>query len=56
MNDPEAILKLVAAACRQMREEFGDIVRVLLAAAPHDKAVSKSLTTATATPVGRSSC
>lgn len=48
MKDPEAILQLVAAACRQMREEFGDIVRVLLAAAPHDKAVSESLTTATA--------
>ena len=47
LKDPEAILKLVAAACRQMREEFGDIVRVLLAAAPHDEAVSESLATAT---------
>jgi AcrR family transcriptional regulator len=48
MKDPEAIVQLVAASCRQMREEFGDIVRVLLATAPHDQAVSQSLATATA--------
>jgi hypothetical protein len=48
MKDPAAILELVAAACRQMREEFGDFIRVLLAAAPHDEAVSESLATGTA--------
>jgi hypothetical protein len=30
----------------QMREDFGDIVRVLLATVPHDQAVSESLATA----------
>jgi AcrR family transcriptional regulator len=47
MEDPEAILRLVAATCRQMREEFGDIIRVLLATAPNDRAVADSLETAT---------
>jgi hypothetical protein len=32
----------------QMREDFGDIARVLLATAPHDQAVSESLATADA--------
>lgn len=49
MDDPAAILRLVAAACRSMREEFGDIIRVLLTTAPHDQAVSDSLKAATAT-------
>jgi AcrR family transcriptional regulator len=48
MKDPEAILRLVASVCRQMREEFGDIIRVLLATAPNDRAVAESLATATA--------
>ena len=30
-----------------MREEFGDIMRVLLTTAPHDQAVAGSLATAT---------
>lgn len=47
-NDPAAILQLVAASYRSMREEFGDIVRVLLATAPHDKIVAESLAVATA--------
>jgi AcrR family transcriptional regulator len=48
MDDPSAILRLVAAACRRMREECGDVMRVLLTTAPHDKAVADSLATATA--------
>jgi AcrR family transcriptional regulator len=47
LDDPTAILRLVAANCRRMREEFGDIMRVLLATAPHDQAVFDSLAAAT---------
>jgi len=48
MDDPVAIIRLVAAVCRSMREEFGDIIRVTLTTAPHDNAVSDSLRAATA--------
>jgi AcrR family transcriptional regulator len=44
LDDPAAILRTVAATCRNMREEFGDIMRVLLATAPHDRPVAASLT------------
>jgi AcrR family transcriptional regulator len=47
LDDPAAILRLVAATVRNMREEFGDILRVLLNTAPHDKAVFESLAIAT---------
>jgi AcrR family transcriptional regulator len=46
-DDPIAILRLVGSAVRRMREEFGDIMRVLLNTAPHDKAVCESLAIAT---------
>jgi AcrR family transcriptional regulator len=46
-DDPTGIIRLVAAACRSMREEFGDIIRVTLTTAPHDQAVSDSLKHAT---------
>jgi AcrR family transcriptional regulator len=42
LDDPSAILRLVAATVRSMREQFGDIMRVLLNAAPHDKAVARA--------------
>jgi hypothetical protein len=42
LEDPSAILRLVAATVRSMREQFGDIMRVLLNTAPHDKAVRES--------------
>lgn len=48
MNDPAAIIRLVAKGCRRNREEFGDIMRVLLTTAPHDEAVSEILQAATA--------
>jgi AcrR family transcriptional regulator len=48
MDDAAAIIRLVAKACRRRREEFGDIMRVLLTTAPHDEAVSESLQAATA--------
>ena len=47
MDDPAAIVRLVAAVCRCMREEFGDIIRVTLTTAPHDKDVYDSLGAAT---------
>lgn len=47
MDDPAAILRLVAASCRRMREEYDDIMRVMLATAPHDQAAAESLAIAT---------
>ena len=47
LDDPLVILNLVAATVRSVREEAGDIMRVLLNTAPHDKAVSESLAIAT---------
>src|ERR1700738_3325775 len=47
LDDPSAILRLVAATVRSMREQFGDIMRVLLNTAPHDKVVRESLAIAT---------
>jgi AcrR family transcriptional regulator len=48
MGDPVAIIRLVAESCRRMREDFGDIMRVMLTTAPHDQAVAEYLPTATA--------
>ncbi len=48
LDDPSAILRLVAATVRSIREQFGDVVRVLLNTAPHDKAVCESLAIVTA--------
>ena len=47
MDDPTAVLRLVAATARSMREEFGDVMQVLLNTAPHDKIVFESLAAAT---------
>ena len=49
LDNPDEILRVTAAACRAMREEFGDIIRVMLATAPHDAEVAKELASATAT-------
>jgi AcrR family transcriptional regulator len=38
LDNPAAIVRLVAATVRGMHEEFGDFLRVLLGTAPHDKA------------------
>ena len=48
MDDPAAILRTVAATGRRIREEFGDIIRVVVTTAPHDQAVFQSLAAATA--------
>jgi AcrR family transcriptional regulator len=47
LDDPAEILRLVASVVRQMRVEFGDIMRVLLNTAPHDPAVAQSLAAGT---------
>lgn len=48
MDDPGAIIRLVAASCRRMREQYGDIMRVMLTTAPHDQVVAEALAAATA--------
>jgi AcrR family transcriptional regulator len=47
LDDPLAILELVAATCRSMREDSGDIIRVILNTAPHDSGVAETLAIAT---------
>jgi AcrR family transcriptional regulator len=42
MEDPVAIFRLIAASSRHVHEEFGDIIRMILVAAPHDQSVSES--------------
>jgi AcrR family transcriptional regulator len=47
MSDPVAIIRELAAGSRRMREQYADIMRVMLATAPHDDAVAKALRGAT---------
>jgi AcrR family transcriptional regulator len=47
LDDPVTILRTIAMVTREMRQEFGDIMRVMIATAPHDQAVAESLKTAT---------
>jgi AcrR family transcriptional regulator len=47
MTDPVAIIRELAAGSRRMREQYADIMRVMLATAPHDAAVAKALQAAT---------
>jgi AcrR family transcriptional regulator len=47
LDDPAAIMRLLATGVRKVREQFGDIMRVLLTTAPHDKAVAENLALAT---------
>jgi AcrR family transcriptional regulator len=48
LDDPLEIIRVLAAQTRSMREDYGDIMRVVLATAPHDEAVSAGLATGTA--------
>ncbi len=48
LTDPAEILGIVASTARCIREDFGDIVVLMLATAPHDKDVSANLHRATA--------
>jgi AcrR family transcriptional regulator len=47
MADPAEILRYLAAMTRQMRQDYGDIMRVVIAAAPHDKTAADGLALAT---------
>jgi AcrR family transcriptional regulator len=47
LTDPDGILRNAAAAVRSMRQDFGDIMRLVLAAAPHNAEVAADLATAT---------
>jgi AcrR family transcriptional regulator len=47
MTDPVAIIRELAAGSRRMREQYEDIMRVVLATAPHDPAVATALEAAT---------
>jgi len=47
-DDPAGIIDEVASVSRRMREQFADVIRVMLAIAPHDQAVAGQLAAATA--------
>jgi AcrR family transcriptional regulator len=47
-TDPAAIIREVASASRTMREAYVDVIRVMLATAPHDQAVARQEQAATA--------
>jgi len=47
LADADEILRNAAATVRSMREEYGDIMRVALATAPHHAAVAEGLRVAT---------
>jgi AcrR family transcriptional regulator len=47
LTDPHEVLTLVASASRAVREAHGPVIRVLLAAAPHDEVAAKGLQTST---------
>lgn len=48
LSDGEEILRLTAAGTREVREQWGDIMRVILATAPNDPRVAEALAAATA--------
>lgn len=43
MTDPEEIVRYTAGVVRSMRQDYGDIMRVVLATAPHNSAASEAL-------------
>ena len=48
LTDGEAILAATATGTRDMREEWGDVMRTVLATAPHDPRVAEALAAVTA--------
>jgi AcrR family transcriptional regulator len=46
-HDPTEIIRELASGARQMREQFADVMRLLLSTAPHDQAVAAQLENAT---------
>jgi AcrR family transcriptional regulator len=47
MTDPVEIIRELAAGSRRMREQYADVMRVMLNTAPHDEAIASALKTAT---------
>lgn len=47
LDDPAEVVRYLTAMTRQMRQEYGDIMRVVIAAAPHDKTAADGLALAT---------
>jgi AcrR family transcriptional regulator len=47
LKQPEAILRAVAALTRDMRQEWGDIMRVVITTAPHEPKAAESRAIAT---------
>lgn len=47
LGDGEAILRATAAGTREVREQWGDVMRTVLATAPHDTRVAQSLAAVT---------
>ncbi|GLE54205.1 TetR/AcrR family transcriptional regulator [Mycobacterium montefiorense] len=43
LDDPAEILRYLTALTRQMRQDYGDIMRVVIAAAPHDSTAAEGL-------------
>jgi AcrR family transcriptional regulator len=43
LDDPVMVIRVLSARTRQIREEFGDIIKTVLATAPNDQAVSVTL-------------
>lgn len=48
LDDPRAVLQLVAEASRTVRDQYGDVMRVLLATAAHESSVAEGLQRSTA--------
>lgn len=48
LSDGEAILRATAAGTRAVREQWGDVMRTVLATAPHDPRVAEALAAVTA--------
>ncbi|MEU3600542.1 TetR/AcrR family transcriptional regulator [Streptomyces sp. NPDC006798] len=43
LTDPEGLLRQLSAVTRSMRESFGDIMRILIATAPHNEDAAEGL-------------
>ena len=47
LGDGETILRATASGTREVREQWGDVMRMVLATAPHDPRVAESLASVT---------
>ena len=48
LEAPDDLVRFLAAVTRGMRQDYGDIMRVVIAAAPHDATAAEGLATGTA--------